>query len=100
MDTTLQRLQSQHLLAPACSGIIELVTRMGALQAQDFAMSRWAIGVRHPGTGDRDILRVFDEGGIIRTHVLRPTWHRVAATDLRWMLALTGPHVRVSMDRT
>ena len=33
-------------------------------------------------------------GSIVRTHVLRPTWHFVARDDLRWLLALSGPRVQ------
>jgi len=27
------------------------------------------------------------------THLLRPTWHFVAAEDIRWMMQLTAPRV-------
>ena len=38
-----------------------------------------------------DVAAAFDAGTILRTHVLRPTWHFAAQDDLRWLLALTGP---------
>ena len=41
--------------------------------------------------------KAFDDGAILRTHVLRPTWHFVAPADIRWMLALTGPRVMARM---
>jgi hypothetical protein len=34
---------------------------------------------------------------VLRTHVLRPTWHFVVPADIRWMLALTAPHVHMRM---
>lgn len=37
--------------------------------------------------------RAFDEGGILRTHVLRPTWHFVTPADIRPLLQLTAPRV-------
>ena len=36
-------------------------------------------------------------GTLLRTHVLRPTWHIVPADDIRWMLELTAPRVRARM---
>ena len=38
--------------------------------------------------------RALADGSIIRTHVLRPTWHLVTPADIRWMLALTAPRVK------
>jgi hypothetical protein len=40
-----------------------------------------------------DVDRAFDDGEILRTHVLRPTWHYVARHDLRWLMSLSGPRV-------
>jgi winged helix DNA-binding protein len=42
---------------------------------------------------DEVIERAFAEGTILRTHVMRPTWHFVTPADIRWMLALTAPRV-------
>jgi Winged helix DNA-binding domain len=64
-----------------------------AMQAQDYAGAKWAIGTRLPGSTDRDIEGAFNRGQILRTHVLRPTWHFVAPADIRWLLALTAPRV-------
>lgn len=75
----------------------DLVRWMGALQAQDFPMSRWAIGIRLTNSTELTINKAINEAKIIRTHVLRPTWHIVCADDLRWMLALTAPRIRASM---
>ncbi|HEX6180013.1 MAG TPA: crosslink repair DNA glycosylase YcaQ family protein, partial [Chitinophagaceae bacterium] len=63
------------------------------MQAQEYAMSKWAIGLRIPSLKDADVERAFNEGAILRTHVLRPTWHFVTPEDIRWMLALTAPRV-------
>lgn len=71
----------------------EAVAGLGAVQAQEFAMACWALGLRTAGTREADILAALDRGEIVRTHVLRPTWHFVAATDLRWLIALSGPRV-------
>ncbi len=63
------------------------------MQAQDFPGAKWALGLRLRGGSDVDVERAFAEGSILRTHVLRPTWHFVVPEDVRWMLALTGPRV-------
>lgn len=96
MDIARRRLAGQHLLTPGAIQPRDVVARLGAMQAQDFAGAKWAIGLRSRGLSDADVERAFNDGAIIRTHVLRPTWHFVAPDDLRWMLALTGPRVHAS----
>ena len=56
--------------------------------------ARWALALRMRRATDAAIERAFAAGEILRTHVLRPTWHFVAPADIRWMLALTAPRVR------
>ena len=60
-------------------------------------MALWAVGVRLPHSTVGTIEAAIDRGAIIRTHLLRPTWHFAAASDLRWMLALTAPQILGSM---
>jgi hypothetical protein len=94
----LERLRSQGLVAPARSSPADVVAWMGAVQAQEYGPSRWGLAQRMvPGTQDAALVRAVEEGAILRTHVLRPTWHYVAQDDIRWMLELTAPHVRRSM---
>jgi hypothetical protein len=71
---------------------------MGAIQAQDFESAKWAIGVRLTRSTTPDVQDAIDRGEIIRTHLLRPTWHLVAAEDVRWMLELTAPHISASLN--
>jgi hypothetical protein len=52
--------------------------------------------MRTTGLTDADIEREFDAGSILRTHVMRPTWHFVAPADIRWLLALTGPRIQAA----
>jgi hypothetical protein len=73
------------------------VRHLGAVQAQDFHGAKWAIAQRARGLTDARIDREFDAGDLIRTHVLRPTWHFVAPEDVRWMLALTGARIARTM---
>ena len=63
------------------------------MQAQDYAGAKWAIGLRAVGLDDQRIEHAFNEGAILRTHMMRPTWHFVAPADIRWIQKLTGPRV-------
>ena len=72
---------------------LQVVDRLGVLQGQEFAYAKWSVAQRTKGAGDADIQALFDEGAILRTHLLRPTWHFVTATDVRWILELTAPRV-------
>jgi hypothetical protein len=71
----------------------EIVSRLGAVQSQDYGPAKWSVGQRTAGGTDARLERVFADGDILRTHVLRPTWHFVAPADIRWMLELTAPRV-------
>lgn len=93
-DITQQRLRQQCLITPQHSRPGELVARMGAVQAQDYAAAKWAIGQRLTGATDTMLDDAMGNWEIIRTHVLRPTWHFVAPADLRWMLKLSAPRVK------
>lgn len=66
---------------------------MGAVQAQEYAPARWGLGQRLKNVGDAAIQKAFDDGRILRIHILRPTWHFVSPADIRWLLALSGPRV-------
>ncbi|MBD0257910.1 MAG: AlkZ family DNA glycosylase, partial [Cytophagales bacterium] len=88
------RLVNQHLTGTRLQSTRELVQWMGAVQAQDYSMSKWALGIRLPHITHETVQSAFDRGEILRTHILRPTWHLVAADDIHWLLALTAPHVR------
>lgn len=88
------RLHRQHLATPpTLTRAVDVVRALGAVQSQDFPGACWAIGMRSTGVTEGDIQRAFDAGEILRTHVLRPTWHFVPAEDLAWMQQLTGPRV-------
>lgn len=84
------RLITQQLLNPSFNNAKDLVSWMGAIQGQDYTMVKWALGVRLQASTYNDVQLSFQRADIIRTHILRPTWHLVAAEDLRWMLSLSG----------
>lgn len=91
------RLANQRLLGESLSSVEHVVEWLGAVQAQDYPGAAWAIAQRASGVTRADVDAALDAGTILRTHVLRPTWHLVRPADLRWMLALTAPRVRMLM---
>ncbi|MEA2576108.1 MAG: hypothetical protein QOH93_3406 [Chloroflexia bacterium] len=93
LDIAQRRLHSQRLVGAQFERPEEVVSWMGAVQAQDYPAAKWALGLRLGGAVDADVEQAFVEGKILRTHVMRPTWHFVTPADIRWLLALTGPRV-------
>jgi hypothetical protein len=87
------RLGNQRLAASTCSKARDVVAWMGAVQAQEFWPAKWGVALRANGVTEADVDRDLDAGRILRTHILRPTWHFVAAEDIRWMLSVSGPRV-------
>ncbi len=87
------RLINQQIAGCSFTTPEEIVSWMAAMQAQEYAMSKWSIGLRLKNTTDSMIEDAFNKGHLIRTHLLRPTWHFVAPADIRWMLKLTAPRV-------
>ncbi|MBK8989999.1 MAG: AlkZ family DNA glycosylase [Chloroflexi bacterium] len=88
-----QRLAQQRLAHNQFQTPEEVVAWLGAVQAQDYPGTLWSLGLRLQPTTERVIEQAFDEGRILRTHVMRPTWHFVTPADIRWLLALTAPRV-------
>jgi len=91
------RLYNQQVETTGFTNPAQLVAWMGAIQSQDYAMAKWAIGKRIVQATNAKIESAFNEGEIIRTHVLRPTWHFICAEDIYWMLELTAPKIKSSM---
>jgi hypothetical protein len=93
-DIALQRLHNQRIEGSTLTNPAQLVGWLGAVQAQEYPAAKWALGVRLQGVTDADVDKALADGSILRTHLMRPTWHFVAPEDIRWMLALTAPRVR------
>ncbi|HWK04116.1 MAG TPA: winged helix DNA-binding domain-containing protein [Puia sp.] len=105
-DITRRRMANQQVSAGGFMRPESLVAWLGCVQAQDFGAAKWAVGSRLNGASgdgipggsepwtDTGVQRAFNEGKILRTHILRPTWHFVAPADIRWMLALTAPRIK------
>jgi hypothetical protein len=83
-----QQLANNNQFSPA-----ELCGWMGAIQSQDFGAAKWAIGLRNPALKDTDVEEAYNRGEILRTHLMRPTWHFVSPENIRWLVQLTAPRV-------
>jgi hypothetical protein len=93
-----QRLYNQHITRQGFRQPSEVVAWFGGVQAQEYLPAKWALALRMPaGTTESQIEQAFTEGKILRTHVMRPTWHFVTPADIRWMLKLTAPCVHRRM---
>jgi hypothetical protein len=91
------RLANQRITKSEFTKVKDLAGWMCAIQAQDFPMAKWAIGLRMNGAPEKTVNEAIDKGEILRTHLLRPTWHFVSSDDICWLLDLTAPHLRSSM---
>ncbi|WP_185117482.1 winged helix DNA-binding domain-containing protein [Dysgonomonas sp. Marseille-P4361] len=74
----------------------ELISWMGAIQAQDFTMAKWAIAIRLKSCTEQEVEDAFNRGDFLRTHIMRPTWHFVSSEDIRWLLKLTGDRIKLA----
>lgn len=95
-DVRATRLATQRLSGPPAHDPAQVVRELLCVQAQDAPLARAMIALRCEATA-ADVAAAVGRGEIVRTHVLRPTWHYVAAEDLRWLLALTSPKVESGM---
>jgi hypothetical protein len=98
-DIVRSRISNQRLGPQKHERPDEVVAWLGAVQAQDFAAAKWALGQRLTEATDSSIEKAFNEGTILRTHVMRPTWHFVTPRDIRTLLALTAPRVHARNAR-
>ena len=91
MNPVAIRLLNQQLVAPQFSDPAEVVSHMGAMQAQEYRMMRWAVEMRTRKPSARAFKAAFDSGRILRLHLMRGTWQLVTAEDYWWMIDLCAP---------
>ena len=91
-----RRLHQQQLSQSSLEAPDQVVNWLGAVQAQDYLGAKWALGLRMQQATDSAVEEAFTQGSILRTHVMRPTWHFVTPADIRWLLALTAPRVNAA----
>ncbi|HEY8686814.1 MAG TPA: winged helix DNA-binding domain-containing protein [Chloroflexota bacterium] len=102
LDIAHQRLHNQNIAGTPLETVADVVRWLGAVQAQDYAGAKWAVAQRTLGITDTAMDQALADGTILRTHIMRPTWHFVTPEDVRWLLALTAPRVKAataSFDR-
>jgi hypothetical protein len=87
------RLHNQHLWGTPLKTPDAVVRSLAAMQSQEFAYARWSVAQRANGVTAGAMDRAFAEGAILRTHVIRPTWHFVLPDDIRWILEISAPRV-------
>lgn len=89
-----RRLETQRLQGSGLPSAADVVRLLGCVQSQEYAHALWSLGMRTSGLTAVDVQAEFDRGHFLRTHILRPTWHFVAAEDIRWILEVTAPRVQ------
>ncbi len=93
IDIAYRRLHNQRLAGNPLASPQDVVRWLGCVQSQDYGPAKWSLGERSRGAVDADVDRAMAKGAILRTHVLRPTWHFVLPADIRWIQELTAPRV-------
>ena len=92
------RLRNQHLVAPHAGSTADVVSGLLAVQAENPSQSAWAVAARTDSPDAAGLTGLIASGDVVRTHVLRPTWHYVARADIDWLLALTAPRINPTID--
>ena len=85
------RLLNQQLVAPQYDTPTEVVSHMGAIQAQEYRMMRWTVGMRTRKPSSKAFKEAFDSGEIVRLHLMRGTWQLVTAQDYWYFLEICAP---------
>jgi hypothetical protein len=87
------RLGSQQLRATLAASTEDALKNLLAVQAQEYPYARWSLAQRTAGATANDVEQAVADGRILRTHILRPTWHFVHRNDLPWLRALSAPRL-------
>ena len=98
VDIARWRLRSQHLTRPHAASAGAVVDHLLAVQAENPQQSGVGRG-RPDGPDAADLGGLLDSGAVLRTHVLRPTWHYVGAADIAWLIEVTAPRIRKVIDQ-
>lgn len=91
LDIVSQRLFTQRIAGVKFAEPADVVSWMGAIQAQDYMGALWAVGLRIKNAIVEDIEQAIADRKIVRTWPLRRTLHFVAPTDVRWILRYVTP---------
>lgn len=95
------RAHSQRLWGERFTTPMEAFAHLGAVQSQEYQPSKLTPAMRTVPDGEglafagpTAVDALYDQGAVIRTHVLRTTWHTVPTEDLRMLLAATADRVQ------
>src|SRR3990172_2435599 len=99
-DIARLRLRNQRIAGGRLRSAQEVVGWLGAVQSQEYALARWSVGMRTAGRGgapavESDVEAAIASGAILRTHILRPTWHFILPRDIMPVMRLTAPRIRL-----
>lgn len=97
VNISIMRSINQQITVSKLKTADEIVSWLVAIQAQDYNMAKWALGIRLPDSTEILINNAIDSGNIIRTHLLRPTWHFISSNDIYWIQELTAPQIKSSL---
>jgi Winged helix DNA-binding domain len=87
------RLANQALSGTSFRKPEDVVAWFGAVQAQDYLASLWALGLRTRGATEASVEAAEARRAIVRTWPMRGTLHFVTSADARWMTQLLAPRV-------
>jgi len=91
------RLRQQQITSSDFQTARELISWMGAMQAQEFNHAKWAVGLRLTNFTEKQVEDAFNRGEILRTHLMRPTWHFVSPEDIYWLVGLSAKQIKSAM---
>ncbi len=97
VDIARWRLRSQRLVGEGRPDAETVVRELLCVQAENQAQSAWAVAARTVRPDPADLDAALADGRVLRTHVIRPTWHYVTPDDLVWLLDLTAPRVKATL---
>jgi hypothetical protein len=98
MNPIALRLLNQQLVCKQFTSPADVVSHMGAMQAQDYRMMRWAVAMRTKKPSEEAFRKAYDSGQILRMHLLRCTWQLISAQDYSWMLQLCAPKIIATLN--
>jgi len=88
MNPVVARLLNQQLYCPQFTQPEQVVAHLGAMQAQEYRLMRWAVEMRTKRPSAKAFEQAFNNGSIVRTHLMRGTWQLIAGKDYSWMMEL------------
>jgi len=99
MEIARQRLSNQRISGERFERPEDVVRWLGAVQAQDYSQSLWAVGLRLRNATAADVEGAIADARIVRTWPMRGTIHFVPAGDVRWMLELCASRMLAADGR-